>query len=152
MTDKEYNEDKINEPTVITSTGGSVSNADLVEGAGQIHMDPPQGWGIGIIKDFKRTVGTHWVKEATNFNQKTIAVTLLIFISVIAPTLTFGAVYGKESDNRIGAVETILATTWVGVAYSMIGGMPMVSSVVQPSLGTIDSSFLIQSSQCFSLI
>ena len=60
-----------------------------------------------------------------NFNQKTIAVTLLMFISVISPTLTFGAVYGKETDNRIGAVETILATTWVGTAYALLGGMPM---------------------------
>ena len=130
--------------TVVTSiekNRGPVSNADLVEGAGQVHMDEAQGWGTGIIKDFKRTVGTHWVKEVTNFNQKTIAVTLLMFISVIAPTLTFEAVYGKESGNRIGAVETILATTWVGVAYSMIGGMPMVSSAVQPSVGTIDSLF-----------
>ena len=117
--------------TVVTSVEkytGPVANADLVEGAGQVHMDEAQGWGTGIINDFRRTVGTHWVKEVTNFNQKTIAVTLLMFISVIAPTLTFGAVYGKETDNRIGAVETILATTWVGIAYSMIGGMPMVRS------------------------
>jgi hypothetical protein len=61
-----------------------------------------------------------------NFNHKTIAVTFLMFISVIAPTLTFGAVYGKVTDNQIGAIETILATAWVGVAYSLIGGMPLV--------------------------
>ena len=105
----------------------STSNNDLVKDAGQVHIDEAQGWGVGIIKDFKRTVGTHWKEEMTNFNQKTVAVTLLMFISVIAPTLTFGAVYGKETDNRIGTVETILATAWVGILYSLIGGMPLVS-------------------------
>lgn len=37
----------------------------------------------------------------------------------------FGAVYGKVTNNQIGAIETILATSWVGVFYSLVGGMPM---------------------------
>jgi hypothetical protein len=61
----------------------------------------------------------------TNFNQKTVAVSLLLFISIIPPTLSFGSSYGKMSNNKMGAIETILATSWVGVAYSLIGGMPM---------------------------
>ena len=117
-------EDGYGKATVAT---GPRSNNELMEDAGKVHMDKAQMWGTGIVKDFKRTVGTHWFKEMTNFNQKTIAVTLLLFISVIAPTLTFGAVYGKVTDGKIGAVETILATAWVGVAYSLIGGMPLVS-------------------------
>jgi hypothetical protein len=110
-----------------TPVASSVSNDDLMEDAGKVHMDEAQMWGQGIINDFRRTVGTHWVSEIMNFNQKTIAVTLLMFISVIAPTLTFGAVYGKVTGNVIGTVETILATSWVGVTYSLIGGMPLVS-------------------------
>jgi len=62
----------------------------------------------------------------TNLNQKTIAVSLLMFISVIAPTLTFGAVYGRNTENQIGAVETILATCWVGCAFALFSGMPTV--------------------------
>jgi hypothetical protein len=85
------------------------------------------GRGRGIINDIKRTVGTHWKEEMVNLNQKTIAVSLLMFITVISPTLTFGAVYGKMTENRIGAIETILATAWVGVTYALIGGMPTVS-------------------------
>jgi len=75
--------------------------------------DPAQSWGKGFIREVKSTVGTYWVSEMTNFNQKTVAVSLLMFISVIAPTLTFGAVYGRNTENQIGAVETILATSWV---------------------------------------
>lgn len=105
----------------------SSKNADLIADAGKIHVDKAQMWGTGIVNDIKRTVGTHWLKEMINFNQKTVAVTLLLFISVIAPTLTFGAVYGKVTKNNIGAIETILATAWVGTTYAIIGGMPTVS-------------------------
>ena len=105
-----------------------INNADLVADAGKVHLDEAQMWGKGIIGDFKRTVGTHWFSEVLNFNQKTIPVSLLMFITVIAPTLTFGAVYGKVTNNLIGAIETILATSWIGIVYSLIGGMPMVSS------------------------
>jgi hypothetical protein len=40
------------------------------------HAGEPQRWGKGIIRDFKRTVGTNWFKEMKNFNQKTVAVTV----------------------------------------------------------------------------
>jgi len=75
---------------------------------------PSQAWGKGICNDVKSTVMTYWKDEMTNFNQKTIAVSLLMFITVIAPTFTFSAVYSTNMDNRIGAVECILATCWKG--------------------------------------
>lgn len=79
-------------------------NKDLVEGAGDVHLSAPQWWGKGIISDIRSTVGTYWLKEMINFNQKTVAVTLLLFITIISPTLTFGAVYGKSTNNAIGAM------------------------------------------------
>lgn len=115
-----------------------LTNAELMADAGKVHMDEAQMWGKGIIKDFRQTVGTHWWKQMTNFNQKTVAVTLLVFISVIAPTLTFGAVYGKVTENRIGTVETILATSWIGCVYALIGGMPLVSYIESASLAYDD--------------
>ena len=45
-------------------------------------------FGRGIVADFKRTIGTHWVQEMTNFNTKTVAVSFFLFIAVIAPTIT----------------------------------------------------------------
>ena len=61
----------------------------------------------------------------TNFNAKTIPVSLLVLISVIAPTLAFGASYGRVTNNQVGAIETMVATAWTGVAYSLVGGMPL---------------------------
>ena len=124
---------KNQEENEVTFEEKVTSNNDLIPGAGKVEMEPGELWGKAIINEFKRTVGTHWVKEMTNFNQKTVAVTFLMFISVISPTLTFGAVYGKVTNNYIGAVEVILATCWVGLAYSLLGGMPVVSALVDLS-------------------
>mmetsp|Transcript_60912 Transcript_60912/g.149145 ORF Transcript_60912/g.149145 Transcript_60912/m.149145 type:complete len:606 (+) Transcript_60912:939-2756(+) len=100
-------------------------NHELVEGAGKVKTPEARMWGKGIIGDIRQTVLTWWVKEMTNFNQKTIAVTLLIFITIISPTLAFGATYGGVTNNLIGPIETMLATSWVGCAHSLIGGMPL---------------------------
>ena len=94
------------------------------------HAGEPMRWGKGIVRDFKQTVGTHWLKEMTNFNQKTVAVTLFMYIAVIAPTITFGAVYGRTTNNYMGAIELMLASGWYGFTYALIGGMPMVSSLL----------------------
>ena len=51
--------------------------------------------GRAVVREFKRTIGTYWVQEMTNFNQKTIAVSFFIFFAAVAPAITFGAVYGK---------------------------------------------------------
>jgi len=90
----------------------------------------PTGCGRGVVKEFKRTVGTWWVAEMTNFNQKTIAVSFFIFFAAVAPAITFGAVYAKSTNNYIGPVEMLTATAWCGIAYALLGGQPMVSPPV----------------------
>ena len=35
---------------------------EILAKAGMVHLDTAQSWGKGIIGDFKRTVGTHWVE------------------------------------------------------------------------------------------
>jgi len=81
--------------------------------------------GQGIVEDFKQTIGTHWLKEMINFNQKTIAVSFFLFFAAIAPAITFGAIYAKVTNNYIGAVEMIVATAWCGIFYALLGGMPI---------------------------
>ena len=48
-----------------------------------------------IVQDFKQTVGTHWLREMINFNQKTIGVSFFLFFAAVAPAITFGAIYAK---------------------------------------------------------
>jgi hypothetical protein len=117
--------------------------AEVVEAAvDDNHHGPttPQTWGRGIVNDIKTTIGTHWREEMTNFNTKTVAVSFFMFIAVIAPCITFGAVYAKRTDNYMGPVELLLATGWCGTFYSLVSGMPMVrfgyeSYVVSTNVG-----------------
>jgi hypothetical protein len=77
-------------------------NAEEVDASGgNNHHGPttPQTFGRGIVNDIKTTIGTRWCKEMTNFNTKTVAVSFFMFIAVIAPSITFGAVYAKRTDN-----------------------------------------------------
>lgn len=89
------------------------------------HNRGGQGWGVGIVNDFKRTVGTNWCKEMINLNGKTIACSFFLYFACISPAVTFGAIYGKATNNNIGAVEMIGATAWCGIVYALLGGQPM---------------------------
>ena len=85
----------------------------------------------------------HSLRSSTIFNQKTVAVSLLMFITVIAPTLTFGAIYGTSTGFSIGAVETILATAWTGCFFALFSGMPMaIMGSTGPSLIMVSYSFM----------
>eukprot|EP00567_Pseudictyota_dubia_P002080 CAMPEP_0197465106 /NCGR_PEP_ID=MMETSP1175-20131217/64369_1 /TAXON_ID=1003142 /ORGANISM="Triceratium dubium, Strain CCMP147" /LENGTH=397 /DNA_ID=CAMNT_0043001111 /DNA_START=79 /DNA_END=1269 /DNA_ORIENTATION=- len=95
------------------------------EGHGHHDDEGNNGFGRGIVKDFKGTLGTHWKEEMTNFNFKTVGVSFFIFFAAAAPAITFGAVYGKSTNNYIGAVEMLAATAWCGIVYGLIGGQPM---------------------------
>jgi len=78
-----------------------------------------------IVQDFKQTVGTYWLREMINFNQKTIGVSFFLFFAAVAPAITFGAIYAKVTNNYIGAVEMLAATAWCGIFYALVGGMPI---------------------------
>jgi len=110
----------------VNQAKSSADNDSLIPDAGKVHIEPARSWGKGLIHELKSTIGTHWISEMINFNQKTVAVSMLMFIAVIAPTLTFGAVYGRNTENSIGAVETILATSWVGCCFALFSGMPTI--------------------------
>jgi len=89
------------------------------------HCKENNGWGRGIVADFRRTILTHWTKEMSNLNQTVIATTFFLFFACIAPAITFGAIYAKATGNWIGAVEMITATAWCGIFYALVGGQPM---------------------------
>ena len=57
-------------------------------------------WGRAIIREIRGTLGTWWLKEMTNLNQKTIATSFFIFFAAVAPAITFGAVYGKVCGSN----------------------------------------------------
>jgi hypothetical protein len=113
--------------TLLSQTTGKTDGGEESSEENHRHgPKTPQTFGRGVVNDIKVTIGTHWCKEMTNFNTKTIAVSFFMFIAVIAPSITFGAVYAKRTNNYMGAVELLLATGWCGTFYSLVSGMPMV--------------------------
>ena len=82
-------------------------------------------WGRGVVREVKRTLGSWWWAEMTNPNLKTVAVSFFLYLACVAPAITFGAIYAKLVGNWMGAIETLVATAWTGIVYSMAGGMPM---------------------------
>lgn len=101
------------------AAAATAATAEAAHGHGH---EKNQGWGRGIRSDFRRTVRRHWLSELTNLNTKTIAVSFFLFIAVIAPSITFGAVYAKRTNNYIGASELLLGTAWCGIFYSLVSG------------------------------
>ena len=89
------------------------------------HSNEKLGWGRGIVKDFKQTVGTHWCSEISNFSIKTVGVSIFIFFAAVAPAITFGAIYETSTNSMMGAIEMLLATAWQGIVYGFLGGQPM---------------------------
>jgi hypothetical protein len=107
----------------------SLNNEDVVWNAGKVTLEPAEMFGKAIIKEVSETLGTNWMREMTNFNQRTITTSLLMFVTVVIPVMTFGSLYGKATGNNIGVIETIISATAVGIVFPLIGGMPLVSYV-----------------------
>lgn len=58
-------------------------------------------------------------------NAKGVSSTLFLFFALIAPAVTFGGLWEKATDGRIGAVEMILATAVCGMLWSLFSGTPL---------------------------
>ena len=76
-----------------------------------------------------------------------------MFFAAVAPAITFGAIYEKSTGHYIGAVEMLTGTAWVGIAYSLLGGSPIMinggtgpilafSTVLYKLSDTLDVPFL----------
>ena len=86
-----------NDGSRTAKTSASEDHTDTLSSTGN-------AWGRGIMKDFQRTIKTHWKQEMTNFNLKTIAVSFFLFFACIAPAITFGAIYEKATHNWMGGM------------------------------------------------
>jgi HCO3- transporter family len=121
----------------------SLNNEDVVWNAGKIQLEPARMFGQAVVQEVGQTIGTHWIREMTNLNQRTITTSLLMFITVVIPVITFGAFYGHATNNNIGTVETIMATAAVGIVYPLIGGMPLVRKRMKTRRSKIPPPFVV---------
>ena len=68
---------KVEDPVLVSNIEEGDDNADTSPSKGGHHDDEEPLWfGKGVVKDVKETLGTWWCAEMSNFQQKTIAVSL----------------------------------------------------------------------------
>ena len=95
------------QPTDTTEMLASTASMMMETSADQgTHGNGGNGWGRGIIADIKRTLGTHWKGEMTNFNQQTVAVSFFLFFACIAPAISK---FPVAASTCINDMESTLA-------------------------------------------
>ena len=51
---------------------------------------------------------------------------IFVFFATLAPTITFGGLLSKKTDNWLGVLETLLATSMCGMLFSLFAGQPLI--------------------------
>ncbi|MGE0488229.1 MAG: PTS sugar transporter subunit IIA [Vulcanimicrobiota bacterium] len=79
----------------------------------------------GLIADLKRRLPLYGSDFRDGFCSKALASILFLFFAVLAPTTAFGGLLSVLTKGEIGVVETLLATSVVGVLYALFSGQPL---------------------------
>ena len=59
------------------------------------------------------------------FNWKVLSATLFIFFTSIGPAITFSLLLALETNDEIGAIEVLVATSITGVLFAVFAGQPL---------------------------
>ena len=51
---------------------------------------------------------------------------VFIFFATLAPTITFGGLLGKKTNNWLGVKETLIATSLCGILFALFAGQPLI--------------------------
>ena len=69
----------------------------------------------------------HYVSDFKDGLNLRCAITcVFIFFATIAPTITFGGLLGKKTDNWLGVKETLIATSLCGILFALFAGQPLI--------------------------
>lgn len=79
----------------------------------------------GLLADIRRRLPYYASDFRDGLNRKCVASTLFLFFACMAPTIIFGGLMGKLTEDHIGAVELIVATAFCGIVYALFAGQPL---------------------------
>ena len=51
---------------------------------------------------------------------------IFIFFATLAPTITFGGLLGKKTEQWLGVKETLMATSLCGILFALFAGQPLI--------------------------
>nr|AJO70194.1 sodium bicarbonate cotransporter isoform 3 [Cherax cainii] len=79
----------------------------------------------GFINDIKRKAPWFLSDFKDGFSIQSIASIIFIYFACLTPIITFGGLLGEATENRIAALESLVAGLLCGVVYGLFSGQPL---------------------------
>ncbi|MBA0600195.1 hypothetical protein Gorai_006392, partial [Gossypium raimondii] len=98
----------------------------------------------GMIKDIKGR-SAFYKQDWTNGLRsgfRILAPTFYIFFASALPVIAFGEQLSRDTDDALGAVETLTSATSCGIIHSILGGQPLL--IVGEGLGMLITVLFLQ--------
>ncbi|XP_052813813.1 sodium bicarbonate cotransporter 3-like isoform X3 [Mya arenaria] len=114
-------------PAKQTQSGGQSQPEEEAE---ESHGDDPalQRTGRlfgGLIADIKRKKPFYLQDFKDALHVQTLASFLFLYFACLTPIITFGGLLADATKNDLGALESLLAGSIVGVTYALFSGQPL---------------------------
>lgn len=81
-------------------------------------------WG-GLINDIKRRIPMYKSDVTDGINSETLAATVFMYFAALSTAITFGGLASDKTKDLIGISETLVATSFVGIAFHLLAGQPL---------------------------
>ncbi|XP_041118012.1 anion exchange protein 3-like isoform X2 [Polyodon spathula] len=98
------------------------------ERRGEVEDDPLKRTGIpfgGLVKDIKRRYPQYLSDLRDVLHTQCLAAIVFIYFAALSPAITFGGLLGEKTEGMMGVSELIIATSALGVLFSLLAGQPM---------------------------
>lgn len=79
----------------------------------------------GFINDVKRKAPWYLSDFKDGFSIQCVASFFFIYFACLTPIITFGGLLGEATENRIAALESLVAGLICGVTYGLFSGQPL---------------------------
>ncbi|XP_045135616.1 electroneutral sodium bicarbonate exchanger 1-like isoform X10 [Portunus trituberculatus] len=79
----------------------------------------------GLINDIKRKSPWYLSDYKDGISIQSIASIIFIYFACLTPIITFGGLLGEATENRIAALESLVAGLICGVTYGFFSGQPL---------------------------
>ncbi|XP_042866238.1 sodium-driven chloride bicarbonate exchanger-like isoform X4 [Penaeus japonicus] len=79
----------------------------------------------GLVNDLKRKKPWYWSDFRDGISIQSIATFFFLYFACLTPIITFGGLLGEATENRIAAMESLVAGLICGVFYGFCSGQPL---------------------------
>lgn len=80
----------------------------------------------GLINDLRRRY-PHFKSDVTDgLNAQCAAAAIFMYFAALSGAITFGGLMSDKTENYIGISETLVATSFAGILFSLMSGQPLV--------------------------